>query len=234
MAWKASAERSNRPAESLHLIYPEIQQLQKLQCLFERSKINDTAHRAQHCATIGTICSSDRLPVLIYGLDLAIYTILSTAGLIIEGVLFRRPCDSLIIIAVYFLNQTIGGGFHASSHLSCFLTMAVGLAFGLDICTIGWPMCFTIGVNALSILMLFSHPLVLHPNKQYLLRKTKSYKTIHDVSFSIESIASIFIFISFPQTSFPSPQDCFSLRYPAYLENMHLPPETINSHRARY
>ena len=144
---------------------------------------------------------SDRLPVLIYGLDLAIYTILSTAGLIIEGVLFRRPCDSLIIIAVYFLNQTIGGGFHASTNLSCFLTMAVGLAFGLCICTIGWPMCFIIGVNALSILMLFSHPLVLHPNKQYLLRKTKSYKNHSRCFILTESIASIFIFISFPQIS---------------------------------
>ena len=111
------------------------------------------------------------LAVLTYGLDLAIYTLVSTAGLILEGILFGMPGACLTIIAVYYFNQTIGGGYHAATHFKCFLTMAVGLALGLLLCSLEWNLTLIVAVGALAIAVLLWHPVVLHPNKQYLLNK---------------------------------------------------------------
>lgn len=111
------------------------------------------------------------MAVLTYGLDLAIYTLVSTAGLILEGVLFGKPGACLTIIAVYYLNQTVGGGFHAASHFSCFLTMAVGLACGLWIGSLRWNVMLIAAMGILAIAVLLWCPVVLHPNKQYLLKK---------------------------------------------------------------
>lgn len=106
--------------------------------------------------------------VLSYGLDLVIYSLLSTIGLIAEGLVFRQLYTSLIIIAVFYLNQTIGGGFHANSHMSCFLTMTTGLTFGLFICSLDCSTLSMLVVGIFSCLSLYWHPVVLHPNKQYL------------------------------------------------------------------
>ena len=103
-----------------------------------------------------------------YGLELWIYTIISTIGLVLIGVLFNAVLEASAIICIYYICQSNGGGFHASTHLKCFLTMACGLVVGLLLikCRIINTVAPFAGV--FSGFILLRYPLYLHQNKSYL------------------------------------------------------------------
>ena len=61
--------------------------------------------------------------VYAYGLDAILYTMISTLGLVLIGVVMRSTTEALVIIGMFYINQTLCGGFHASTHLRCFLTI---------------------------------------------------------------------------------------------------------------
>lgn len=115
----------------------------------------------------GIIAAEDR-EIYAYGLDAALYTLISTAGLLTLGVLLGRFAQTLLIVTLFYINQTLGGGFHAKSHKSCFLTMTVGLLVCLLSLALPYhpAACGAVGVG--SLLLLFGIPLTLHPNKAYL------------------------------------------------------------------
>ena len=71
----------------------------------------------------GALRSDVSRETYIYGFDIAIYTFLSTFGLFLIGWIADRPLETALLIFLYYTNQSSGGGFHASSHLMCFLTM---------------------------------------------------------------------------------------------------------------
>ena len=68
-------------------------------------------------------------------------------------------------ISIFYTCQSSGGGYHASTHLRCFLTMCAGLLAGLGFSLLPCPLL------ALAVLAV---PLTLHPNKQYLLENKKA------------------------------------------------------------
>lgn len=68
--------------------------------------------------------NADQRITCIYGCELWLYTILSTLGLLILGVFLQSFWEAVIIIFIFYNCQSTGGGFHASSHMRCFLTMA--------------------------------------------------------------------------------------------------------------
>ena len=111
-----------------------------------------------------------------YGLDLLLYTIISTLGLMAIGFLFQMPCQAGIIVLTFYINQSAGGGFHAHSHFSCFLTMAVGLIISLLTIQHPWSVSILLPATIIACSLLFTNPLVLHPNKSYL--KEKSLRLI--------------------------------------------------------
>ena len=103
-----------------------------------------------------------------YGIDIALYTLLSTLGLLVIGLLFGRFLEGALMIAVFYLCQSIGGGYHAHSHLCCFVTMAVGLAAALGLLLLPIPLIAHLALAGLSLLILLLVPLVLHETKSYL------------------------------------------------------------------
>lgn len=107
-----------------------------------------------------------------YGADLLLYTIVSTLGLLTVSLAIKRFTDTVIIIMTFYVNQTIGGGLHMSTHAKCFALMAVGAVIGLFLCSfqltpLHWKLIALIGCY-----MLMKWPLVLHPNKEYLQYKS--------------------------------------------------------------
>ena len=60
-----------------------------------------------------------------YGIDVVVYTVLSTLGLLLIGLCWGRLSETALIVGIYYLNQTIGGGYHARSHIGCFLSIPV-------------------------------------------------------------------------------------------------------------
>jgi len=103
-----------------------------------------------------------------YGFDITIYSIVSTLGLLAIGFLFHRIEYTVIILSVFSLFQTTGGGYHANSHLKCFLTMVIILLAALGLSYLPFYPYVPEISSAVSILLLILFPLTLHPNKAYL------------------------------------------------------------------
>ena len=106
--------------------------------------------------------------VYVYGADLVIYTLLSTAGLLLAGALCHLFWQSAVIIALYYTNQPLGGGYHASTHGRCFLMMLAGLMAALLSYALPIALWAQYALMLLCAGILLLHPLVLHANKQYL------------------------------------------------------------------
>ncbi len=134
--------------------------------------------------------------LLIYGLDVLIYTVLSTLCLIMIGLMFDELGFSIMIIAIYYVNQTFGGGYHADSHLHCFILMAISLSAGLLLCRVEFNTYFLISVTLVSFLVLLLNPCILHPKKSYLhkarVRFTARSKCISCLEMIMVIVLSIF------------------------------------------
>lgn len=138
--------------------------------------------------------------VYVYGFEAALYTLFSTAGLILIGSLLGRHIESLIIIAFFYTNQTFGGGFHASTHWKCFLTMATGLLCCLASFLVPFHLCAYLGLGAISLLLMFLYPLVLHQNRAYLQSKQDLFRTRSRIALLIQTACLIGVVIWGKQT----------------------------------
>ena len=104
----------------------------------------------------------------VYGIEAFLYTCISTGLLLLLGAMLNILLPACIIIAVFYVDQTLGGGYHTSTHLRCFMTMAAGLCAGLGLSLIPMsPAGFWL-TGMLCCGILYMIPLTLHPNKAYL------------------------------------------------------------------
>jgi len=108
--------------------------------------------------------------VYIYGCDIALYTIISTLALLAVGASLGRPRETVICVGIFYLNQSVGGGYHADTHLRCFITMAAGLLVFILSFSLPLPPAAYMIFGYLSLMILYGIPLVLHKNKSYLIR----------------------------------------------------------------
>ena len=128
----------------------------------------------------------------LYGFDITFYTIWSTAALLLIGLLLRQFWASVIIVSGFYTFQATGGGYHAKTHLRCFLTMVVGLLVGFSAVFIKdhyillWIL---LGIGALLLLLV---PLVLHPNKSYLEAERKRL-TIKSIMVTLSVLACVVV-----------------------------------------
>ena len=75
---------------------------------------------------------------------------------------------TVVIISIFSIFQTTGGGYHANTHLKCFLTMVIILLIALILTYLPiYPFILEI-LSIASIILLLLIPLTLHPNKAYL------------------------------------------------------------------
>lgn len=146
--------------------------------------------------------SDEERSIYLYGAEIALYSILSTLGLLAIGWLMNDIHNTCIIVSIYYTNQTLGGGFHASSHYRCFSMMAIGLFIALNIIHyVNIPSYLWTVIALLSLFLLFVLPLVLHTNKLYLSKKAKSIIFRSRIATSIQFIL-FFFFVRSP--FFPS------------------------------
>lgn len=138
--------------------------------------------------------SQDEQEIYVYGFELAIYTLISTLGLLTIGLLFGYPFETCLIIALFYVNQTLGGGFHASSHFSCFLSMCTGLITILFLLQLSFPNLLCAGIGIGSLLVLYTHPLILHKNKQFLQFKSPYFVKRSRIAVLVQLILFILLF----------------------------------------
>lgn len=120
--------------------------------------------------------TEDEAEVYEYGFDIALYTLLSTAALLIIGILAGEFVSTVVCVSLFYLNQTFGGGYHANSHLGCFMTMALGLLFYLILHSCLFAARIYHLCGAVSFCVLILKPLVLHKNKRYLENRRKQFE----------------------------------------------------------
>ena len=114
-------------------------------------------------------CDEKQREICEYGCELwLLYTILSTLGLLMIGLIAKAPIEAITIISIFYVCQSNGGGFHASTHTKCFLTMACGLSLGILIIKISSTHSVFYSLWLIPFIALFVFPLCLHPNKQHL------------------------------------------------------------------
>lgn len=140
--------------------------------------------------------TDDEAEVYQYGFDIALYTLLSTTALLIIGALAGKFVSTIICVSLFYLNQSIGGGFHANSHLGCFVTMALGLALYLiwDSIHFATGICYFCGAISLCILMI--KPLVLHKNKRYLENRRTQFELRSRLIILLETFLFALLVIS--------------------------------------
>ncbi len=132
-----------------------------------------------------------------YGIDIVIYTVLSTLGLLFVSLLLGKWLEGLVIIIVYYINQTIGGGYHAKSHCSCFISMAVALLFDILILLYVHNMVFYLFCSIASSVFLFICPIVIHPNKAYLNDRKEHLTKRMRITVAIEIIVGTLLYSTF-------------------------------------
>lgn len=110
----------------------------------------------------------DQRDICEYGCELWLYTVLSTVALLMVGAVLHFLPETMLMIAVFYTCQSNGGGYHAATHTKCFWTMVSGLVVGRLLAKVLiWPLAYYL-ILLISVLLLWIHPLYLHPNKQYM------------------------------------------------------------------
>lgn len=79
---------------------------------------------------MGIVQEDDR-DVFAYGLDLLLFTLLTDATLLALGALAGLFWHSFLLLAAFTVLQSLCGGYHASTHLRCFITTSAGWAAGM-------------------------------------------------------------------------------------------------------
>lgn len=116
---------------------------------------------------------NDLRAVYEYGCELWLYTILSTVALLTVGAVFHALMETAWMIIIFYACQSTGGGYHAKTHTRCFLTMLAGLLAGLLFIAVPFPHFVYLIAACVAASILWTYPLYLHPNKQYLANQRK-------------------------------------------------------------
>ena len=140
----------------------------------------------------------ERLEVCAYGIEIALYTVLSTISMLAIGCLLGSFWQSVVFIAVYYAIQTAGGGYHAHSHLTCFCTMVIGLIIVILFIEQSYSYEIVCYLTPFVFVYLFCFPLHLHPNKNYLRFREKKIKTRSRLLSSLCMIITFVMLIVYP------------------------------------
>ena len=108
------------------------------------------------------ISETDR-DVYVYGLDLVLSSVLNLLTMIATAALCRKLPETLILMAVVVPLQAFGGGYHADTHLRCFLIMFIGWWCVMPLMALITPVIATVMICA-SLAVIFIFAPVPHVN----------------------------------------------------------------------
>jgi accessory gene regulator B len=77
------------------------------------------------------VLAADDLDTFAYGLDMLLFSLATFAALLTLGGIAGYLWETALLAAVFSALQSIGGGYHAPTHLRCFCTMLVGWGAGI-------------------------------------------------------------------------------------------------------
>lgn len=150
-----------------------------------------------------------------YGLDVLLFSLINITLLLGCGILIGRLLETAILVFLFGLLQSCGGGYHASTHMRCFLGMLgmwglcmLGLTFGklLD------PL-FLLATGLFSIIVILRLAPVENPNAPAGTEKRKkSQQTTRRICISIY-IVLVFLVFAAPEFNHLAPTTAFVLLF---------------------
>jgi len=146
----------------------------------------------------GFIEKSDE-EIYVYGLDLLIFTILNMLAILITSVIINRFTESAILLATIIPLQSYGGGYHAKTHLRCFLIMYIGW-WGLMYIIPFITSLVAFVMSVISVVIIFCLAPVPHKNvKMSTEHRLKLRTVIRIISLSIGllSVALLLLFSNY-------------------------------------
>lgn len=75
--------------------------------------------------------TEDDRDVMVYGLDLLLFSIASMAAISVLGIVIGYFVPSFLLLLTFTLLQSFCGGYHAKTHLRCFITTLAGWGAGM-------------------------------------------------------------------------------------------------------
>jgi len=142
----------------------------------------------------GIIEKSDE-DVYLYGLDLLLFSIVNLIAILITATIFGKIPESLLLMIAIIPLQAYGGGYHAKTHLRCFLIMYVGwwvVIFALAFVT---PIIATV-LSIMAVVLTFILAPVSHVNVPMSPgRKSQLRKYVRFIVLVIAALSLAFMWI---------------------------------------
>lgn len=139
----------------------------------------------------GIITKSDD-DIYEYGLELLLCTIINITVILISAAFIGKIYDSIAMLAIIIPLQSCGGGYHAKTHLRCFLIMYIGW----------WGVIFllpyitspaAIITISLSVLVIFTLAPVPHINVSMSNEQRKKMRRLTRAITFVAALLSIFL-----------------------------------------
>lgn len=114
----------------------------------------------------GDIAEEER-EIYDYYFEIMLSTVLNALFLIICGILFNNIINTILFMIGFVIFRTVSGGFHASSHMKCFFTLAsvfFVLIIILKFVPVQWINVLTIIFLLISTLLIYFIAPVEHKN----------------------------------------------------------------------
>lgn len=80
--------------------------------------------------------------IYVYGLDVLLSTAANIACILALGILLGRMMETLLFLAFFITLRSAAGGFHANTHLKCFLIMLAAYACAMALIAVLPPVSF--------------------------------------------------------------------------------------------
>lgn len=142
--------------------------------------IEQTAKRiANHLRVRGKV-SDEQIDMTAYGLEIMLGRLITVGSVAILSMLIRQPVTSLVFTAFFIILRKKAGGYHAPSHLSCYLSFTAVYLVGqllIPALVLIWSLLSHI-MSIIAVLLVIYLAPIAHPDS--ILRKDDLSKLRRD------------------------------------------------------
>lgn len=151
-------------------------------------------------------CSLDqsKRPILIYGTELGLSTLMSISSIILLSLLFQAPYSSFSFLGIFFFLRLFAGGYHAPTYLKCFILTNVvylltyALAYFVIFFNVSFLLPLIATMSGIIIFLLAPIKSKKHPLSE---KRYKRNKTIARIMVATETVGMVGLYFSKIPTS---------------------------------
>jgi len=122
------------------------------------------------------IITQDKVSIYSYGVELVLSAFIGLSGVLVIAAILNDLPECLMFLLAFIPLRLWAGGYHAESHLTCFLCFGFMYMCSYSLSLV-IPMCYLsftiIGTSLISTLIIILFAPVAHPNKRLTAEKTE-------------------------------------------------------------